>query len=410
MSPHPAGRPPRLLVFSEGALSRSHGTGAIFARNFSAYPREQLANWFVGGADDPLFPDALNLSPFRWPRSPFSPPTTLIAKLWNRCGLRPPWSVVNLAALRDAARAQAFGPDLVYAIVHSREGIDALRGVRAGLPGHVRTVLQIQDYFPHGSFGFYRALRRLAPHITEVWGVSRSILADVAPHLPGVPQHFDPLCHLDLPAEPKTQHRTFGPGFRAVVIGNFWNPALLSDLSATWRVLQARLPGLGPVSWHCHPAGLERVRASGFAAGPEVTPAPFLTGDALFAALRNADLALIPFSRQDEPSSDYERFSMPSRLTELCAAGLPVFCLTGRGTPLHDYVSDHDLARGAPAGDATLAAKGLEELILDPAARMRLGAAARRHAEQHFQLRPFQQWLGERFLSIAANESIDRGN
>src|SRR5580700_6659298 len=108
---------PRVLVFSEGVLSPSHGTGTIFARNFSAYPRERLANWFIGGNEDPLFADALNLSQKRWPVSPFSPPTTLVAKAWNHLGFHPTWTVpVNRPALRDAARAQAFMPDLVYAI------------------------------------------------------------------------------------------------------------------------------------------------------------------------------------------------------------------------------------------------------------------------------------------------------
>lgn len=394
---------PRVLVFSEGVLSRSHGTGTIFARNFSTYPRDRLANWFIGGSEDPLFPEALNLGRQRWPASNFSPPTTLLAKLWNRSRLRPFWTVpVNTAALRDAARAQTFAPDLVYAIVISREGLDALRGVLDGLPPRVRVVLQIQDFFPSGSLGFYRALRRLRPRIAEVWGVSPAILRSVEAHLPGVPQHFDPLFYLDLPAVGKTDHRPFGAGFSAVVIGNFWNHALLRDLRSVWRAVQARLPGLGPVRWHCHASGVERVRASGFPPEPEVEPAPFISGDALLETLRAADLALIPFSQGDKPASDYERYSMPSRLTELCPAGLPIFCLTGRGTPLHEYVSKHGFARCVPAGDTKRAASALEELIRDTAARAQLGAAARRHAEQHFQLRPFQAWLESKFRALAA--------
>jgi hypothetical protein len=395
--------PPRVLIFSEGVLSRSHGTGTIFARNFSSYPSEQLANWFIGGSEDPLFADALNLGPQRWPRSLLSPPTTLLAKTWNHCGLRPFWTVpVNVSALRDAARAQAFVPDLVYAIVISREGIDSLRGVLDGLPASVRVVLQIQDFFPTGTLGFMRALRRLAPRIAEVWGVSRPILDVVAPQLPGIPQRFDPLFYLDLPPASKTEHRPYGPGFRTVVIGNFWNPALLADLRAVWRKLQQRLPGLPPVRWHCHPAGVERVRAAGYETGAEVTPAPFLSGEALFSELRAADLALIPFSREETPVSDYERFSMPSRLTELCPAGLPIFCLSGRGTPIYSYVTEHGIGRCAPAGEVARAATALEELILDAPARAQLGAAARRHAENHIALRPVQAWLAEKLRELAA--------
>ena len=220
-----------------------------------------------------------------------------------------------------------------------------------------------------------------------------------------MPQYFDPLCYLELPAEFKATHRPFSPDFRAVVIGNFWNHALLDDLRAVWRELQTQLPGLGPVRWHCHPVGVERLRAAGHATGPEITPAPFLSGDALFAALRAADLALIPFSREDTPATDYERFSMPSRLTELCPAGLPIFCLTGRGTPLHDYVTEHGIARSAPAGATARAAAALAELIRDTPARAALGAAARRHAERHFPLRPFQTWLAGKFHTLATPPS-----
>ncbi|HTQ29705.1 MAG TPA: hypothetical protein VMI53_00705 [Opitutaceae bacterium] len=394
---------PRVLIFSEGVLSRSHGTGTIFARNFSAYPRDRLANWFIGGSEDPLFPDALNLGPQRWPRSLLSPPATLPAKIWNRCGLRPFWTVpVNLSALREAARIQPFAPDLVYAIIISREGMDSLRGILDGLPQRVRAVLQIQDFFPTSALGFMRALHRLAPRVAEVWGVSRPILAAVAPHLPGIPRRFDPLCYLELPPESKTEHRPYGAGFRTVVIGNFWNPALLADVRAVWRKLQQRLPGLPPVRWHCHPAGVARVRAAGYEPGAEVEPAPFLSGEALFAELRAADLALIPFSREDQPASDYERFSMPSRLTELCPCGLPIFCLSGRDTPIHAYLTEHDIGRCAPAGEAGRAAAALEELVRDAPARARLGARARLHAERHFQLRPFQTWLAEKFRTLAA--------
>jgi hypothetical protein len=394
---------PRVLVFSEGVLSRSHGTGTIFARNYSGYPRERLANWFIGGSEDPLFPDALNLGPQRWPRSAFSPPTTLLAKAWNRLGLRPFWTVpVNAPALHAAARAQPFVPELVYAIVISREGIDALHAILEGLPERVRVILQIQDFFPTGSLGFMRALRRLAPRVAEVWGVSRAILTAITPHLPGVPQRLDPLCYLALPAEAKTTHRDFGPDFRTVVIGNFWNPALLADLRTVWAELQRQLPGLPPVRWHCHPAGVARVRAAGYESGTEVEVAPFLSGDALFAELRAADLALIPFSHADEPASDYERFSMPSRLTELCPAGLPIFCLSGRGTPIHDYIVEHDIGRCAPAGDTPRATTDLRALIVDPSTRTQLGLAARRHAEQHFELRAFQSWLAEKFCTLVS--------
>jgi glycosyltransferase involved in cell wall biosynthesis len=402
---------PRVLVFSEGVISRSHGTGTIFERNFGSYPPEKLSNWFFSLSEDPLLPRTLNLNPHRWPTGNFSPPSTPLAKLWNHLFAKAAgrkWSVpVNHAAIRDAVRAQAHRErfDLVYAIVLTREGFDVLAAVLEGLGPRIPVILQIQDFFPRAHFGFWKAFRRIAPRISETWVVAPSIARAIESHFHEKPIRVDPLFNLELPTIAKTKHREFGPDFRAVVLGNFWNPALLADLKAAWRACQQRLPGLPPVRWHCHPAGLERVRAAGFVPGPEVEPGPFLSGDGLFTMLRDADLALIPFSREAEATTDYERYSLPSRITELAAIGLPIFCLTGRLTPLCDYVTKHGIGRCAPAGDTGRTADALSELIRDTAARARLGSAARAHAETHFPLQPFRNELVTRFKTVVANST-----
>lgn len=400
---------PRVLVFSEGVISRSHGTGTIFERNFANYPPEKLSNWFLGGAEDPLLHPTLNLNPYRWPRGNFAPPTTALAKLWNRCFARRAgrqWCVpVNHEAIRRAVAAQGATFDLVYAIVLTREGLDALAAVLDGLGRPVPVILQIQDFFPRSHFGFWRAMRRLAPRLTEAWVVAPSIARALAPQLPGIPVRVDPFFNLALPQPAKTEHRGFGPDFRTVVLGNFWNPALLADLARAWSLCQQRLPGLPAIQWHCHPAGVERVRAAGFGTGPEVVPAPFLSGEALFAMLRTADLAIIPFSRGAQPASDYERYSLPSRITELAAIGLPVFCLTGSDTPLYDYVTAHGIGQTAPAGDTAAVAAGLETLIRDAGERAHLGRAARAHAEKDFPIIEEQARIYRHFIEVAARGS-----
>ncbi len=404
-APLPSVALPRVLVFSEGVISRSHGTGTIFQRNFAAYPADKLTNWFIGLAEDPLLPQSLNLNPRRWPRGNFSPPTTLLAKLWNRFfsdRFNRKWCIpVNSAAIRAAVREQAAEFDLVYAIVLTREGFDALAAVLDGLGRRVPVVLQIQDFFPRAHFGFWRAVRRLAPRITEVWVVAPSIARAIAPHLPGKPIHVDPLFNIAVPPAGKTAHRKFGPDFRVVVLGNFWNPALVGDLKAVWRACRGQLPDLPPVRWHCHPNGVARVRSSGFTPEPEVEPAPFLSSEGLVTLLRETDLALIPFSREATPQSDYERYSLPSRITELAAMGVPVFCLTGRDTPLYDYVTDRAIGRCAPAAATAQAASALVALIRDPAQRAALGTAARTLAEREFPIAAQQARIYTDFARIA---------
>jgi glycosyltransferase involved in cell wall biosynthesis len=395
---------PRLLIFSEGALSLAHGTGTIFARNFSAYPADRLANWFIGLAEEPFLPRHLDLNPRRWPARSWWPPAVPLAKLWNRSAARLTgrgWSVpVNETSLRAAAAASGGDFDLIYAIVYSRAGIDALRAVHAGLGRRLPLVLQIQDFFPHGDLGFWPALRRLAPQLTEVWAVSDSIARAVQPHLQRSVR-VDPLFYLELPAASKQVHRPFGADFHAVVLGNFWQPALLGDLKAVWQAARERLPELSPVRWHCHPAGIRRMSAAGVEPRPEVEPSPFLASEALFDMLRDADLALIPFSRGRQPATDYERFSLPSRLTEICAAGLPVFGLTGEKTPLADYVATRGIGLCAPAAATKDAAAALIGLIRDDVARAAYGRAARALAERQFHLAPYQEWLYRRLRQLA---------
>ncbi|MBL9216335.1 MAG: hypothetical protein JNG83_12730 [Opitutaceae bacterium] len=391
-------------MFSEGLLTAAHGTGAIFSRNFAAYPADRLENWFVGQSGDPLLARTFSFNAARWPAGNCFPPTIALAKLWNRL-LAPlvgrQWSVpVDRAAVAAAARARGSRAALVYAIVYSRPGLDVLAAALAGLGRPVPVILQLQDFFPSAHLGFRRALRRLRPHVAAVWAVSDAIARYAGPAL-GRPVQVDPLFNLELPAATKRNHRAFNPGFDTVVLGNFWQPVLLADLKAAWGRVQARLPGLGPVRWHCHPAGVERVRAAGCEPGPEVEPAPFLTGADLFARLQAADLAVIPFSRHARATTDYERYSLPSRITELAAAGLPIAGLTGPGTPLHEYLSGRDIGRCAPAAATAAAADLLETLVRDQPLRARLGTRARALAEREFPLERQQARLYAEFARLA---------
>ncbi len=395
---------PRLLVFSEGALARSHGTGAIFARNFASYPPDRLTNAFFGPSAEPLVARRLDLNRARWPARGWWPPVVPVAKVWNASVRRVvgrTWSVpVNGAALRAAVAGQRDAFDLIYAIVYSRTGLDTLREIHAGLGGRLPLVLQIQDFYPHAALGFWRAFDRLAPFVTEVWAVSESIARIVELYLQR-PVLVDPLFHLDLPAAFKADHRPLAAGFRAVILGNIWQPGLLDDVKAVWQRARREHPALPAILWHCHPSGVAAMRAAGRDPAPEVEPAPFLTGDALFAMLREADLALVPFSRGRRPATDYERFSMPSRLTEICAAGLPVFGFTGDATPLADYVRRHGIGRCGPSARTTATAADLVRFMADAGARAQCGRAARALAEREFPLAPFQDWLHGRLRELA---------
>ncbi len=400
----PAGNLPKVLVFTEGVLSHSHGTGVVFERVFAGYPRDRLANWFIGSAENPLLPGTLDLNRQRWPAHAIWPPTVALARIWNRLvatGAGIAWSVpVDRSALRAAARAQAGAFELAYAHVHSKAGVDSFYAVLGGLPADLPAVLHVLDFYPSAHLGYGRALRRLAPRLRAVWAASPAIARVLAATL-GRPVATVYPFHCDFPARWKLTHAPVDAGFRAVTLGRFWNPRLLDDLKAAWRGCQSTFPGLGPVRWFCHPEGVAQVRTAGLQPEPEVEPMPYLPADRIHDELVAADLAIIPFSRDAVPRTDYERYSIPSRLTEIAAAGLPVCGLTGSGTPLHEYLHDQGIGLCAPAGDTRAATELLLRMLNDRELRARLGRQARQIAERDFPVERHRQWLQDEFRSLA---------
>jgi glycosyltransferase involved in cell wall biosynthesis len=80
---------------------------------------------------------------------------------------------------------------------------------------------------------------------------------------------------------------------------------------------------------------------------------------------------------------------MPMSVLEAMAAGLPVVASDVGGVP--ELVADGVTGTLVPPGDPGALAAALDALARDPAARARLGAAARARAEAEFGLDPWQQ-------------------
>lgn len=395
---------PRILVFAEGGVATTHGTGAIFQRNFARYPADRLcfATLGSGGGTDPA--STVDLNPARWPHTLRQQLAALPVRLLNRLSpAQPRAQPVDRRAIATALASTPFSPELIYAIAWSAEGLATLDAVAAAYP-RVPLLVHFHDFWPGASPSFVPLLQRLAPRLTVAWAVSPSIARFVR-QLTGRPCSVESQFHIELPALHRTTHRAADASFRTVVFGNFWSHDLLSDLKAVWRSCRERLPWLPPVQWYCHPDAVAQIRAAGLAPEPEVQPMGFVTGEAIWSTLATADLALIPFSHGAEPASDYERYSMPSRLTELAAAGLPVFGLTGPNTPLAEYLAEKRIGRSVPASSTAEAAQALSDLFLDTETRATLGRRARALAESEFPLRKFQDELYGRLAALARSTS-----
>lgn len=404
---HTSAEPPRILIFSEGRIAASHGTGAIVLRNFSRYPAEHLCNAYLGDAGTTGLHPSINLSAARWPASLQERCSALHLRVWNRamtrCG-RPDCRrtlPASRRAVRQALSSLPFQPDLLYGICYGAEGLATLHAVLDSLPPRIPVLLHFFDFWPHATPSFRPLLRALGPRLRAVWAVSQPI-AEYVRATTGHAAWVDPAFHVELPALFRTEHRTATAAFRPVLIGNVWNYRLLEDLKSLWRWCQQRQPQLGPIHWHCHPDSVARLRQTNFAPEPELQLAGFLTGNSLWEMLAASDLAIVPFSRGERTGSDYERYSLPSRVTESAAAGLPLFALTGPDTPLAHYLRDKGMGIFSPAAHAATAGRLLLELIHDRARRQELGRRARAVAEQEFALEAFQDDLYARLAAVAA--------
>jgi glycosyltransferase involved in cell wall biosynthesis len=149
-------------------------------------------------------------------------------------------------------------------------------------------------------------------------------------------------------------------------------------LEACGRVKQAGvgfrlvLYGDGPLAGELA-ATVDRLGLAG-----EVTLAGPCTRAELAAALRRADaFALTPFV-----AADGDRDGIPNVLLEAMASGLPLVTTSAGGIP--EAVSHGVEGLVAAPRDVDAIAAHLAALLCDPAARARLGAAARRAAVERF--------------------------
>lgn len=387
---------PDILVYSEDAITVGHGTGTIFQRNFSAYPPGKLFNVCYRDSQSALIERRL-------PLLGALTRSKLAIKLENR-GARflhqftKPFSgkvfldALNVEACRDLLQATLPPADILYAICHNSRDFLITRLIHEAIPPGTPLVVHIHDFFPNSHFGFWGNLKRLAPQVTAFWAVSQPI-ADALQSKLGRQVDVDPQFYTRVPPQHKRNYQLNGGLFRPVLLGNVWQNELLHDLKKIWNEAKAQIPGMQPVAWHCHPQGIERLRAAGFEPEPEIVPAPFLSGVALFDQLCEYDLSIVPFSRHVHAGTDYERYSMPSRMTEVACAGLPTLVLAGEETPLSQYVQKRNIGLSCPSIHSKEAAELTCRFALDSILREKLGQAARSLAELEFSLEERQSVL-----------------
>jgi glycosyltransferase involved in cell wall biosynthesis len=397
---------PNVIILTGTCVSMAHGTGSVLTRHFADYPQEKIFNIYGVQYGEPTFQKLCYV-----PHPPKSPPAGLTRRylkhvLRMRAREAKRWltsapGYATARSIRACIDRTGFVPEVVYASVYDHHNLEILWQLLRAYQFRLPVIQHFHDYLSKGHDAEVKQkFRRLAPHLTEVWSLTSTMAEEFAPAI-GRDIPLVGVFHTMLPSEYKQTHRAFDKDFSAVMLGNVWMPEVLNDLRAAWRWLGERVGGLPPIAWYGHDTSVERVEKSGVQFGPEIQYGGFLPHDELYRRLCNADIAIVPFNRQDEPESDYARFSLPSRITEFTSAGLPIFFAAGARTEPARLVDRSGIGMHTAPHDQDRLRERLLHFSQDRELRAACGARSRELAEQEYDLEKYRPFLYGTLCALA---------
>ena len=358
---------PHVLVLTHETLNGTHGTGVLLKRLFADFPPEHLFSLSHTANGDPWLPQSVVLPSIGSRRE-------------------------RVATLTQQLRRTGCAPGLVYATAFSEPDLTLLQTVLDALPQGTPVIQHFMDYMPHEAGVFDARFMTLSPRISEIWALTGSMAEELHRRFGRAVRHVSAL-HQELSASFKRDHRPFGAEFRTVMVGNLWQPDTLPLLRRVWAMCLERIPGLAPIEWYVHPTRVQALIDGGWELGDEIVWRGYYAGRALSERLASADLALLPFNADRQAQAGYARYSLPSRLTELCGAGLPIVAIASRDTEPAGFLESHGCGLAVAGSNESAVASVLTQVIRDQVMRQRMGVAARRVAEEDFAIGPFRQWL-----------------
>ena len=384
-----------MLLVSADSISMAHGTGAALLRFFAGYDTTKLANVFLNDLAGCAIRQHVKAEPMvpGW-RSYSVKAATRVLKLFKRDVSR--WVPFACQPVRPVLEKMGFEPDLIYGNCLGFNDLSLLLQLAMEYNGQVPVIQHFQDYFTEPHREFYNVMAEMLPYCDAVWTLTESIAADIESRFEASAEVMH-VFKSEVPPDFKAIHRQMDSSFRVVLVGNFGSHFVLHDVKRIWRMTEQRMPGLRPFQWIAHPASAGRIANAGVEIGPEIEFAGFKApGRELHETLMQADAAIIPLNSESEPQTDYERFSIPSRITEMALAGLPIFCLAGPATETRRYVEKNGIGVCVNGSEGDQLFLKFWDLLSQHELRAKLGLQARRFAEVEFDLKEFQP----RFLSM----------
>jgi glycosyltransferase involved in cell wall biosynthesis len=400
---------PRIICIGGEALTESHGTGMMFKRHFSRYPQTKIIDvHYQALAKEFIFRDISIpvhwLQDLRWN-------TPLLKKLNEQVTTKKMTrghSLIYPNYFFDpvAIDWSKYGgpPDLIYSTCYSARDFSFLHHVYRHLPKKVPIVQHFLDLDLQEYETFSKLYLELLPAMASVWALTKTIKKAVSGFTVLQPELVQALQQEVHPRDKRKAYRPFSKDFRAIIIGNVWSQNAYRTLVETWEDIQKQIRPLPPILWAGHPRRLRLVPS-------ELVPSKkrqnvirdigFLSERKFKSFLEKADIAIVAFSGEDDDKENYTTYSLPSRIGDYCARGLPLVVISRPGSEPWRLVEDNNLGITIDPKKHQLGLRKLKYFILDRKWRAECGKNARAFAERELNLKKYQEQLYPRLVDLA---------
>lgn len=361
---HPKASELSILILTDWPINLAHGTGACLIRLLDGYNPAAISNCFLEKCrrGEPYYENSYGY---------------------------------KAQADEDVMRnILAPPPDIVYSMISTIDGLNMLKYIADRMSPRVPIVQHFVDMYPgHAATAdiYWKHLKDLQSRISEFWTLTGSIKKSLAQYV-GIEAKYAPYFSTIARSAPEATIRK--RSFTGVMTGNIWSPQMADITANIWNRAMTEIPLLKPIKWFCHPNSLSRLGKYANCLSPSIQQAGFFSDyRQLLDAVADADLAILPFhdppqqatgSKREEIASDYSKYSLPSRLVDYCACGLPVFAIATVQTETAKFIRSHGIGRTASTADGDCLLEELIGYIKDKDARAEAAKTAWSLAQREF--------------------------
>lgn len=398
---------PRIICVGAEALTHSHGTGMMFGRHFSEYPRGKVVDIHtqnLGG--DYLFP-RVTIDRFPLTYSSWNEPNLRRINMQLHHGIRQKGGSLiyqdhYFAPFKVDWDKLGGPPDLIYSTCFSARDFAFLHHVYRHLPKKVPIIQHFLDLDLSRYNDLVSIYGELAPAMVAVWALTSPISYAVK-KFEKRPVEMVQALQQPLSKSYKTEHRRFSRDFKPLIIGNIWSGSAFNTLRRMWSEAQKNLEFLPAIHWSGHPRRYHELKYLGVNVNPRdpaIRDIGFLSAGGLRQRMKGSDLAIVAFSGDTVDKEHYTTFSLPSRIGDYCAMGLPIVLISRKDTEPWRLVSENYMGITLDPADPN-AVRTLGHFIFDKHWRAECGGNARKFAERELNLKKYQNSLYPKLIQFA---------